>query len=272
LAGFYRRPKPEAHLSQGDVFIDVPIIAATFRPLFQVLFEASNVRVEQVDPCDLLDGMLLVEKVQLTTAIIVSQSCDAERAPRLELAPLAPFLMEGKTPEKQWKRISNIATSLHETKSFYLPGNAPLGLKRSVAGFGEMFALPRKLLEELARRGKRIACLSDRAVAYLQFRLNVMRTRAAQDDYAWSSAEDLGIKLAYLDEQIKEQERKISKADTAAQAADAGEKLALEQTAQWLREELTEFQQERARCGDARKAADEVHEAGHGEVDDGRGR
>lgn len=80
MSGFYRRPQGGAPLSQGDVFTDVPIIGAAFDPLFQVIL-GEPVRVEKVEPDGLQDSMFLVERVTLTRAIIISQSCDAERAP-----------------------------------------------------------------------------------------------------------------------------------------------------------------------------------------------
>lgn len=166
--------------------------------------------------------------------------------------------MEGKTPDKQWKRINHVATSLHETKSLYLPGNTVLGLSRSVADFGEAFTLPRKLLEDLARRGRRVASLGDRAIEYLQFRLNVMRTRVAQDDYAWPSAEDLGIKIADLDDRIKDLDRKAAKEEEASREKIGDEKLKLETGAKWKREEAAELRAERGRAVEAQKVADNV--------------
>ena len=50
--------------------------------------------------------------------------------------------------------------------------------------------------------------MSEKAIGFLQFRLAVLLTRLAQDDFAWPSKEDLEIKIASLTEQITAAERR----------------------------------------------------------------
>jgi len=198
-------------VSQGDIFVGVPIIGVSLSQLRQVVQEGDGLRTIPVEPDQLAANMVLLEHVSTTNAIVISQSCDAERAPRLMLAPLTDFGLEEKNAIKKWRKISHTATSLGEPKNIYLPGNPTIGLSRSLADFGEAFTLPRDFLEELARRGKRIAGLSEQAIAYLQFRLAVLLTRVARDDFGWPSKDDLKIKVESLNEQISEAEKKKAK-------------------------------------------------------------
>jgi len=127
--------------------------------------------------------------------------------------------MKEKTAEKKWKRINHAATSLGEPKSAYLPGNPKLNISRRIAEFELAFTLPREFLEVLANRGKRLAGLSERAIGFLQFRLAVLLTRLAQDDFAWPSQEDLKIKIESLVEQIANAEKKKTQKATELQTA-----------------------------------------------------
>ncbi len=176
---------------------------------------------EPVEADQLYDGMYLIEQVVLTTAIVISQSCDAERAPSLMMAPVSGFAPDDRKASGKWKKINNAATSLNETKLVYLPGNPTLGLTRSTANFGDAFTVPRLLLEELEKKGKRKASLGEKAVAYLQFRFGVMLTRVAQDDYAWPSCEDIDLKIECFREEQGKVQKKLEKAKKDLQEAEA---------------------------------------------------
>ena len=217
MAGFYIRPAPTAPITQGDIFHGVPIIGVSLAKLNQIVQDGTGIKAASVQPDAITDGMILLEKVRITNAIVISQSCDTERVPHLMLAPLSPFTLTEKTAERKWKKINHAATSLGEPKSVYLPGNPTLNVARCIADFGLAFTLPREFLEELAQRGKRVAGLSEKAIGFLQFRLAVLLTRLAQDDFAWPSKEDLDIKIDGLTEQIAAQEK--SKGLKAAELA-----------------------------------------------------
>ncbi len=259
MPGFYRRPKLDTAISQGDVFDGVPLIGVTI-DLLRAIPDGAGFRAERIEPDKLSDEMILFEQVGLTRAIVISQSCDAERAPQLMLAPVTPFELNEKTVDKKWKKISQAATSLSETKYVYLPGNPHLGLARSRANFGEAFTVPRSLLEELARRGKRIGGLGEKAVAYFQFRLAVMLTRVAQDDYAWPSGEDIGIKIAYLQEEIKDRTKKAEKLTIRIQNASAEIQDELAAEYQELKDELGMLDRQIKVAEAARPHADELAE------------
>lgn len=217
MPGFYRQTTNDETVSQGDIFENVPIVGVSLGSLFQAVADGDTLRAVPVEPDRLTAGMVLLEHIATTKAIVISQSCDAERVPRLMLAPLSAFKLEEKAAQKKWKKINHAATSLGEPKSVYLPGNPALGLARSLADFGEAFTLSREFLQGLARRGKRVAGLGDRAVSYLQFRLATLLTRVAQDDFAWPSREDLEIKIAALTEQVSAAEKS---AQTMSREAD----------------------------------------------------
>lgn len=259
MSGFYRRPPLDAPLTQGDIFIGVPMIGVSLEPMYRVLPSGDTFKLESVEPDKITDDMLLVELVRLTKAIVISQSCDAERAQGIMLAPVIDFNMEGrKKVSDQWRKINLQATSLAETKFVYLPGNPHLKLPRSTADFGDAFTLPRTFLVELAKRGRRIAGLGEKAIAYLQFRLNVMLTRVAQDDYAWPSCEDIDIKLAHLGEQIEEATKKANQAQQALTAATPDTKDQCEEEHGRRQEILTDLQAQLTQATESRKTADDL--------------
>ena len=252
MAGFYLRPPPTAAISQGDIFRDVPIIGVSLQRLHRVVEDGTDLKAFPVEPDALRDGMVLLELVRTTDAIVVSQSCDTERAPHLMLAPLIPFTLQEKSAEKKWRKINHAATSLGEPKLVYLPGNTNLGIERRTADFGLAFTLPREFLEELAKRGKRVAGLSEQAIGFLQYRLAVLLTRLAQDDFAWPSKEDLDIKIASLDEQIAGVEkRKRQKEDEIRKAGNvrsgpAAELAEMEDQIVWLKKAIETAEECRA--------------------------
>lgn len=208
MPGFYRVPAAREPLAQGDIFDGVPIIGATLSPAFQFLetdtpgiFSAKNIALVEI-----AEGMLLAEEIRLTRAIVISQSCDAGRAPRVLLAPIQSHSSKAKGASL-WSEVQNLATSLREPKTLYLPGNSVLKFERSTAEFGSAFSVPRAVLENLAHAGRRKASLGRIATEYLQHRLAVMLSRVAQDDYAWPSAEDLALKKEWLKESLTKQTR-----------------------------------------------------------------
>jgi hypothetical protein len=239
------------------MFIDIPVIGVSLSSLHQVVEENGSLRTSPVEPDQLTDRMVLLEQVAITPAIVISQSCDAERAPRLMLAPLSGFKLDEKEAEKKWKKISHAATSLGEPKNIYLPGNPALGISRSLADFGLAFTLPREFLVEVAKRGKRTASLSEHAVAFLQFRLGVLLTRLAQDDFAWPSKEDLEIRIQDLTEQIAKAEKKTKKtADADKASGDERESLMADLTE--LDEEIAYLKSTKEQATAALATADEL--------------
>lgn len=261
---FYRSPKSGNPISQGDLFVGVPRIGVSLQPLFRGVQQADgNTYVaESLEPDQLSDGMHVIEQVKLTAAIVISQSCDAEHAPCLMLAPVTDFSVTGKGNESKWKKINYAATSLQETKLVYLPGNPTLQLQRSVANFSQAFTLPRLFLEKMEQKGMRKASLGKTAVEYLQFRLGVMLTRVAQDDYAWPSREDIELKIAYLKDEEKERGKKVEKAQEELEKARAngGDTESAQVILDGKRGELEDYKKQIAVAEAALANADEVED------------
>ena len=223
--------------------------------------DGEKFRVESIEPDQVTATTFLVEQITLVNAIVISQSCDAERAPSIMMAPVIDFPLEGTKATSKWRKINLAATSLSETKLVYLPGNPALSLSRSAADFGNAFTVPRQLLEELERKVKRVASLGEKAVSYLQFRFCVMLTRVAQDDFAWPSREDIEIKIASQEDRRKDTQKKLDKAEKDCKAAEGVSQEKIddlraevdEQTA-----ELTAIDREIASAKAAMEKADEL--------------
>lgn len=258
MPGFYLRPQVNAPVSQGDIFFDVPLIGVSLVHLRQVVKEGERLKAEPVEPDAIKAGMYLIEYVETTNAVVISQSCDAERDRRLMLAPLRDFPMEGNNATKKWKKINQSATSLGAPGDIYLPGNPTLELSRSLANFGEAFTLPREFLDELAQRGKRVAGLGDRAVAYLQFRLGVLLARVAQDDFAWPSGEDLDIKIASLGEQIAAADKKMVVKVEEMKKADGATRDNLAAEIEEMEAEISSLKKAQEKAAQARPDADKL--------------
>ena len=168
------------------------------------------------------------------------------------------FTNEEAKPRARWNKINNCAMSLREPKSIYLPGNGKLNLTRGLADFGEAFTLPREFLEELTRRDMRVAGLGAEDVAYLQSRLAVLLTRAAREDLAWPSAEDLKIKIEYLESQISAVEKQIQKLRADIGGVDGDRPNAIEESLSESQELLAEYQADKKRAEAAVATADDL--------------
>jgi len=256
VAGFYRRPNQDDGISQGDIFTNVPIPGTGLLSPTQLIVSDGKLRTQRIEPGRIASGIQLVENVSLTDAMVISQSCDAERAVNLMLAPISELSLDAKSNEKKWKSISHAATSLAEPRHLYLPGNSHLKFSRGVADFGEAFTLPRQFLEVLAQQGRRVARLGDAALRFLQFRMGVMLTRLAQDDFSWPSKDDLDIRIAFLDEEIVKAKRKREKdAASATEPDDSFLAILREQD-----ERIRWLEQTRSQCEQARNTADDLAE------------
>jgi hypothetical protein len=217
----YRVPAREEPLGQGDIFLAVPVPIQLFDR--QLIWDAGSSTYRVVPVAGELEpDMLFITSIEVKPAIVIDQSCDAPRAPRVIFAPLFPFAPEGKE-DAQWKHISRIATSLADPMRFYLPDEPSCGLGRHLAEFDNKFDLPGPFVSTLIQAGKRVLTLSAEALGFLQFRLGVMYSRYGRDDYSWPSVADLGLKRAHLSKQIESKEgeikgwrNKLEKAETDA--------------------------------------------------------
>lgn len=247
----YRIPNHEEPIGQGDIFLNVPVPVTLFERQLVWDPDTTAYRAEAVEG-DLAAGMHFLTRIEIKHAIVLDQSCDAPRATRILLAPLAPFTPEGKE-DVQWKHISRLATSLADPTRFYLPDEPSCGLGRHLAEFENKCDLPGVFLRKLLTDGKRVLSLSQEALAFFQFRLGTLFSRLARDDYAWPSVADLELKQGYLSKQIEGKEGEIKGWRNKADKEDTpeGEKERLRARITIREREVGEMREDLARCAEA---------------------
>jgi hypothetical protein len=202
----YRQCPPEEPIAQGDIFRGIPI------PLVQFDRSLSSTGgglqpLPVTGP--ITDATMFLAVAEITDAIVTTQSCDAPRANRILLAPMAPMSFPSNKPEKMWEEIQRLATSLQQPTGFYLPDFPDVQLSRQVVELSETFCLQRSELERFVSEGKRVASLSSEGVTYLSFRIAMMFWRAARDDDAWPSKADLQLKMSKLESTIAKRKTAI---------------------------------------------------------------
>jgi hypothetical protein len=260
----YRIPAHDEPLGQGDIFLAVPVPLTLFDK--RLIWDAatSSYRAVPVEG-EFNRQMLFLTSIELKPAIVIDQSCDAPRAPRVILAPLYPFTPEGKQDDAQWKHISRMATSLADPTRFYLPDEPFCALGRHLAELDNKFDLPAPFVSTLIATGKRVLSLSTEALGFLQSRLGVLYSRHARDDYAWPSVADLQLKRAHLQKQIESKEGDIKGWRNKAEREETlpAEREQLQAKIAFHGPKLQETRQELDRCNDAIREQTETKQPVH---------
>ncbi len=195
-------------LNQGDVLRAVlrphTVIDQNF-----VIREGGKVRwkvppeaLAQPDPN--LRLMHQLEKEDLSIAI--SNSCDNSSDLQLLLAPVRPFKFPKgcDTPESQWRVISEAATGTANPKFFYLPSSTEFGLARSEVRLAQIFPVSHPYLDRCLKEAgtTRVCGLTAEAQRHLQWTIALFFGRNPREDNDWPSAEDLELKIKWLESEL----------------------------------------------------------------------
>lgn len=162
----YEFPDPESPIRQGDIFVGLPRIDLDLSKMIVVEGDSANLD-SFVEPWENLtesdQPIRVILPVRSVAAIVITQDCDAVRAPDISLCEIRPFPdVEGKavsaTLPKAWVSILT-EHARKNLKWFYLPPSQELGFERKMAvDFRSTIRMPGPGLESLRRlrRGRLI--------------------------------------------------------------------------------------------------------------------
>jgi hypothetical protein len=155
--------------------------------------------IEEMTWVEAADGGQAVRAImpaRPVAAIVVSQDCDALRAPDLTLCEIRPFQdVERKskdtTSPRRWVSILTQQARINQ-KWFYLPPDPRVGFRaRMAVDFLVAFCLPRVELEEL--RGRRAGRLNEYAQAHFRERIAEFFRRYPYDEWYALDAAELAV-------------------------------------------------------------------------------
>lgn len=190
----YTFPEPSSPIRQGDIFINVPILAL------------PSDELSVIDDTDIPRAMTWEEfaaagesvsatiGVHPTIGIVGTQECDATRAPNITLFEVRPFReIEGKskntTSPAKWISILTQHARVNQ-KWFYLPADETIGFSEKMgADFLTPIRIPRLALERLInfRKGR----LNEVASQHFRERLSEFFRRYAYDEWYPLTREEL---------------------------------------------------------------------------------
>jgi hypothetical protein len=205
-------------LNQGDILISAPRLKHGLAENLCTMAGKKNfnwpVPPDQVTAFS--GGLRVMQAVErVDYALVISNSCDnASGISPVVLAPIQPFTFAARddTPGKKWMRVSAAATSTSSPKYFYLPASAEIGFPRSEAQLAELYLVTPSLLAKFIALGgtQRIGALSGEAVVHLQWQVGLIFGRNPREDLAWPSADDLELKLGWLDDELAKSHNQVS--------------------------------------------------------------
>jgi len=201
----YEFPGPEAPIRQGDIFTRLPRIEFSLAR-FQAISEHDEI---EVIPWDELAGsrepVAAIVAARPVVAIVVSQDCDALRAPDITLSEIREFRdveRKGKdtTEPKSWMRIITQQARINQ-KWFYLPPDDGIGFQTKMAvDFMVTLCVPRSELAGMRhlRKGR----LNEAAGAHFRERIAEFYRRYPFDEwYPLDEAEFEAYKREHPDAQ-----------------------------------------------------------------------
>ena len=184
----YEPVDANAPIRQGDIFKAVPRVESPLDRLAILKEDGTTVvsswqAIASTEPEALISAILLMRSV---TAIVITQDCDAVRAPMISLCEIRPFmdvmkLSEPKSP-KAWVELLTKQARINQ-KWFYLPPDDRLGLASKMAvDFQTVLRLRREDIDEM-RRDHRVGRLNEVAEAHFRERLGDFFRRYPYDEW-----------------------------------------------------------------------------------------
>ncbi|MDI7266718.1 MAG: hypothetical protein QME96_01840 [Myxococcota bacterium] len=207
-----RTPKPSSHdLLHGDILRNLLQPAVPTEKHF-VIVKPKSKQMEQASP-DVIgatpnDLRVAPSVRRMDLALVVSNSCDNTGDWPVVLAPIRPFQFspEATSPNSQWQVVSEAATGTASPKLFYLPGSSRFRFQRSEAQLARLFSVSHGYLDRCFKEaGTERACgLQPEAQRHLRWALGLFFGRNSREDYDWPSAEDIELKMTWLESQLRD--------------------------------------------------------------------
>ncbi len=190
----YDIPEPSSPISQGDIFIGVPILDLTDDELLSIDDKGNVVTLPWEEFASVGEKVSAIIAVRPTIAIVGTQECDALRAPNITLFEVRPFRdVERKSKDtskpSKWVPIITQHARINQ-KWFYLPADENIGFSEKMgADFLTPICIPRIVLERLInfRKGR----LNEVASQHFRERLAEFFRRYAYDEWYPLTREEL---------------------------------------------------------------------------------
>jgi hypothetical protein len=193
----YKFPPPEEAIRQGDIFVKMPRIDIPPLKALPILDEKGNELVKSWKEIAVQgDPVIIGVAVRPVAAIVITQDCDAIRAPEIVLCEIQPFAqVEGRAKNlTNPERLINVITqhARINQKWFYLPADDRVGFtSKMAADFRITLRVLRDDLEEL--KSLRVGRLNDVAQAHFRERVGEFFRRYPYDEWYSLSADELEV-------------------------------------------------------------------------------
>jgi hypothetical protein len=156
----YDYPKVEEPIRQGDIFIGLPRVDVSLQSATFVGEDGQTFQDDWDEFVDSINKTAMVVPVQVVSAIVITQDCDAIRDDDIslcEIRPLAEVYSNIVSAKNKMTAIVSILTqhARQQLKWFYLPPDAHFGVSgRHAVCFSMTIRVPRKHLEAIRIRRK----------------------------------------------------------------------------------------------------------------------
>ena len=194
LTLIYVAPTPDEPIRQGDIFRRLPRLDLSLTRM-PVVGRDNRIREVAWEDAAADDApVAAIVAARPVTAIVISQDCDALRAPDLTFCEIRPFRdVEGKAKDaarpKGWMRLITQHARINQ-KWFYLPPDPALGFDDKMAvDFMVTLCLPRVEIEQL--RHLRVGRLNDYGLAHFRERAAEFYRRYPCDEWYTLNAAEL---------------------------------------------------------------------------------
>lgn len=188
----YEFPPADAAIRQGDIFVGLPRVDVPLTKL-TVVGEGEDLETDWDWVVQAGKPIVAMLPVRPVAAIVITQDCDALRAPDISLCEIRPFPeVEGKAAQtkdaKGWMSIITQQARLN-LKWFYLPPDARIGFTQKMAvDFRVVLRVPGPELE--GRRILRAGRLIPEADEHFRERLSEFFRRYPYDEWYPLNAEE----------------------------------------------------------------------------------
>jgi len=190
----YEIPPEGASLRQGDIFVGLPRVDISLQRVPVVTQDDEQIEMTWDDVVRDGNRVTAILAVQPVVAIVVSQDCDATRAPDITLCEVRKFREVEKkcantTAPAKWVDIITQQARLNQ-KWFYLPPDPQVGFQDKMGvDFYVTIRVPRQDLDGLRRlrRGR----LNEIARAHFRERIAEFFRRYPYDEWYPLNAEEM---------------------------------------------------------------------------------
>lgn len=182
----YERVDPSDRIRQGDIFFGLPRIELSLSKLPVIIGEETEETSWEVLLAENRDAFAAVVGVRVVAGIVMTQDCDAVRAPQITLCEIRPF-KEVEPMARQTEKAGSWMSMITEQskknlKWFYLPPDPTFDItEKMAADFRVTLSVMREDLEGL--RLRRIGRLNSVAYEHFRERLSEFFRRYPVDEW-----------------------------------------------------------------------------------------